>query len=166
MVQLEIERKKKIMLTTSFYLLLTISIVPKYLNCYVVENDAIAKSKADDSERDYASYNDDTGNQMEKTVTNLTEADNQSVIFDVNDAVDYSTMQRNTGVDTLTEVESGKINIFILYSSNDFVTYVFTFFPFSIGFFTFVTAKNENNIFKSQNHSHTNNMHMFCDYKN
>lgn len=132
------------MLTTSFYLLLTISIVPKYLNCYVVDNDAIAKSKADDSERDYASYTDDTDNQMEnenQTVTNLTEADNQSVIFDVNDAVDYSTMQRNTGVDTLTEVESGKINIFILYSSNDFVTYVFTFFPFSIGFFTFVIAK-------------------------
>lgn len=103
---------------SSFYLLLTISIVTKYADSYVVDNSASmineAKSQTDDRRTAYfdSSNNENgIGNHIPTSAINVTAIDNAMEMPKPNDAVDYSTFStsRNSD-DAFAELETGELN--------------------------------------------------------
>ncbi|XP_055299205.1 uncharacterized protein LOC129566878 [Sitodiplosis mosellana] len=106
------------MFTTSLYLLLTISIVTKYSDGFVVDNSASmrneVKSQTDnrptsffDSNNNNSNSNNvnEVGNHIRTSATNVTAIDNAMEMPKPNDAVDYSSRDSD---DALADVETGR----------------------------------------------------------
>lgn len=100
--------------TTSFYVLLTISIVTKCIDCYVIDNAAtrtIAKSQTDEKRSDFinnSSNNGDNSNDVNTTM-NTTAIDNATVMPKSNEVIDfYPTWKTNTEDNIPSDVETGK----------------------------------------------------------
>lgn len=113
------------MLSAPLYLLLTISIVGKCADCYVVDNSAsmknVAKSETDDRRTAYfdSNNNNELDNHIRTSTINGTAIDNAIEMPKPNDAaaaataaiVDYLTYQTNkVSDDTLAAVETGKLS--------------------------------------------------------
>lgn len=108
------------MFSSPIYLLLTISIVTKYAECYVVlDNSAsmrnVTKSQADDTQTAYSDSNnngnnDVNDNHIRTSTINVTAIDNVMEMPKPNVAVDYSTFRANRdAIDALAEVETGEL---------------------------------------------------------
>lgn len=103
------------MLKILFYLLLTISIVPQYLNCYVVSDDATIKTGitiiSDDKDTEYptSSNIDAANNSTQTSTTNNTTDGKDTSAFELNDAVEYATKT----VDGINGGVSGKSIVYI-----------------------------------------------------
>lgn len=105
------------MLTTSFYILLTISIVAKCINCYVVDNallSTVAQSKTDENRMDYANGSvepDAVNHHIQKSESNVTTTGEAIVQpSQSNDDVNFDrtrTYHGDSG-DTPIEAETGK----------------------------------------------------------
>lgn len=99
--------------TTSFYLLLTISIVIKCIDCYVIDNNValprlLAKSQTDDKPNDFL-IGDNSKVEMDSTL-NSTAIDNRSEMSKSTEATDYfhSMLRTNGEVNSASDVETGK----------------------------------------------------------
>lgn len=84
------------MLKTFFYLLLAISIVPQYLHCYTVNDDASIKTSihivTDGTDSDYPNSSIEAdSNPLEATSSVGTSGDKNTSAFELNDAVNYAT---------------------------------------------------------------------------
>ncbi|XP_031617446.1 uncharacterized protein LOC116337201 [Contarinia nasturtii] len=102
------------------YLLLTISIFTKYVDCYVVDNSVSmineVKSQTDDRRTAYFDSNNnnnkvnEVGNHIRTSAINVTAFDNGMKMPKPNDAIDVSTFRTSSdsGGDALTEVETGR----------------------------------------------------------
>lgn len=111
------------MFSAPIYLLLTISIVTKYADCYVVSDNSasmrnVAKSQADDTQTAYSDgnnngnngNNDVIDNHIRTSTINVTAIDNVMEMPKPNVAVDYSTFRANRdAIDALAEVETGEL---------------------------------------------------------
>lgn len=144
------------MFSALFYLLLTISIVTKYSDCYVVDNSASmrneVKSEADDRRSEYFDSNNnnddnhrhinEVGNHIRTSAINVTAIDNAMEMPKPNVAVDYSIFQTSRDSDdALAEVETGELLIskfhlpflpllflsMFLFRSRDLFTFCFSF---------------------------------------
>lgn len=107
---LAVSKAKFNMLKILFYLLLTISIVPRYLNCYVVSDDATIKTGisiiSDDKDTEHpTSSNIDVANN---STTNDTTDAKDTTAFELNDAVEYATKT----ADGISGGVSGKSTVF------------------------------------------------------
>lgn len=101
------------MLTTSFYLLLTISIVTKSIDCYVIDNNValprlLAKSQTDDKPNFFVIENN-SNVEIDSTL-NSTAIDNASEMFKSTEATDYyhSMLRTNGEGNSASDVETGK----------------------------------------------------------
>lgn len=133
------------MFSAPFYLLLTISIVAKYADCYVVDNSASmrneVKSETDDRRTAYFDSNsnnnhiNEIGNHIRTSAINVTAIDNTLEMPKPNDAVDYSTFQTSRDSnDALVEVETGELLILKLHLFFYFIHAVAVFFLSSSSF--------------------------------
>lgn len=100
------------MLSALFYLLLTITIVTKCADGYVVDNSASVKNEAKSQTDDTAYFvgNNGLGNHIRTSMRNVTAIDNAMEMPKPNDAADYSTGQGSD--DALAEVETGELCFF------------------------------------------------------
>lgn len=103
------------MLSTPLYLLLTISIVGKCAECYVVDNSAsmknVAKSETDDRRTAYfdSNNNNEVDNHIRTSTTNGTASDNAMEMPKPSDAVDYVTSETSKDPgDALATVGTGR----------------------------------------------------------
>lgn len=115
------------MFSSSIYLLLTISIVTKYADCFVVDNSASMKndikSQTDDKRIAYLDCHNSTNNDIVvdnhiRTLTiNETGIDNDMEMPKPNVAADYSTfrMSRDSN-DISAELETGELYKIIQYT--------------------------------------------------
>lgn len=101
------------MLTTSFYLLLTISIVTKCIDCYVIDNNValqrlLAKSQTDDKPNDFVIV-DNSNVEIDSTL-NSTAIDNGSEMSKSTEATDYShsSWRTNGERNSASDIETGK----------------------------------------------------------
>lgn len=132
------------MFSASLYLLLTISIVTKYADCFVVDNSASmrneVKSQTEDRPTSFFDSGTSTsttstnsnstnnnninevGNHIRTSAINVTAIDNAMEMPKPNDVVDYSIRDSD---DALADVETGELksNIKLVFSS---------FFPLSL----------------------------------
>lgn len=101
------------MLTTSFYLLLIISIVTKSIDCYVIDNNValprlLTKSQTDDKPIDF--FINDNNNVEINSTLNSTAIDNGSEMSKSTEATDYylSTWRTNGERNSASDIETGK----------------------------------------------------------
>lgn len=106
------------MLSAPLYLLLTISIVGKCADCYVVDNSAsmknVAKSETDDRRTAYfdSNNNNEVDNHIRTSAINGSVSDNAMEMPKPSDAVDYVTSETSKGPDdALATVGTGKLLI-------------------------------------------------------
>lgn len=116
------------MFSVSIYMLLTISIVTKYADCYVVlDNTATmrseTKSQTDDTQTAYSVHNSNINNNknnnnnndvdynhIETSMINVTAIDNIMEMPKPNVPIDYSTFRTSRDMsDATDEVETGEI---------------------------------------------------------
>lgn len=106
--------------TSSFYLLLTISIVTKCIDCYVIDNNGgmrtLAKSQTDNNRHAKDFINSNNSNDVNTTM-NTAAIDNTSIMPKSNEATDdYSTWKTIVEDNQMSDVETGNEFYFFFYS--------------------------------------------------